>query len=52
MFSQVRKFLFKCKDCSLILLVEFEEDEDIETVIQDEMTLDCLCKGKCHGLLI
>jgi hypothetical protein len=51
MFSDPkRKFLFKCEDCGMILSVEFEEEEDLKKVQEDEMTLECPCEGHCKIL--
>lgn len=45
-----RKFLFKCEDCEMLLSVEFEEEEDLKKVQNDEMLLECPCEGVCKVL--
>lgn len=45
-----RKFLFKCDECSMILSVEFDDKEDLEKVMEDEMILECPCGGHCFIL--
>lgn len=45
-----RKFLFKCAECSIILSVEFESQEDIDLVLDDKMKIDCPCGEKCSFL--
>lgn len=45
-----KKYLFKCQDCSMILSVEFETEEDHQKVNNDEMILECLCEGYCKVL--
>lgn len=42
-----RKFLFKCNDCSMILSVDLDEEDDLEKVQEDKMTLECPCGGQC-----
>ena len=51
MFSEIlRKFLFKCQDCEMILSVDLEEDEDLEKVQENKMVLECPCGGECTVL--
>jgi len=50
MFSEKRKFLFKCDECSMILSVEFDEEEDLQKVQDDKMVLECPCGGHCNVL--
>jgi len=45
-----RKYLFKCDECAMILSVEFDEEEDLKKVQDDEMILECLCGGHCKVL--
>jgi hypothetical protein len=50
MFDKKQKFLFKCKDCNMILSVELEDEEDLISVQEDKMILECPCEGKCYVL--
>lgn len=51
MFSDAkRKFLFKCDECSTILSVEFEEEEDLENIQEDKIVLECPCGGHSRVL--
>jgi hypothetical protein len=51
MFNDLkRKFLFKCDECAMILSVEFEEEEDLKKIQDDEMVLECPCEGRCKVL--
>jgi len=45
-----RKYLFKCEDCSLILSVDLDEEEDFKKVNDDKMILHCPCEGECKIL--
>lgn len=47
----VNKFLFRCEECNLILSAEFEEEEDLKDVREDQIVLDCECGGKAHYLM-
>ena len=42
-----RKFLFKCQDCQMILSVDFEEEEDLQKINDNQMILECPCGGHC-----
>jgi len=46
----VRKFLFKCEDCGMILSVDFEDEEDLIKVQEDLLILECPCGGKSKVL--
>jgi len=48
--TKKRKYLFKCEDCSLILSVDFDEEEEFEKVNDDKMILQCPCEGECKIL--
>lgn len=43
-------FLFKCDDCEMIISVEYEEEEDLEKVRNNEIILSCPCGGECKIL--
>lgn len=45
-----RKFLFKCEDCSMILSVDFESEEDLKDIQDDKIELECPCGSKCKVL--
>lgn len=45
-----RKFLFRCDDCQIILAVEFDEEEDLKKIQDNEMVLECPCNGICKIL--
>ena len=49
-FDQTRKFLFKCKECEMILSVELSEPEDLEKVQEDELAIECPCGSNCYIL--
>lgn len=50
MFSDTRKFLFRCNECEMILSIEFDNEEDLEKVVEDEIILDCPCGSQCFVL--
>lgn len=51
MFSESKiKFLFKCKECNLIVSISLDDEVDIEKVREDETELECPCGGKCVAL--
>ncbi len=50
MFTQMRKFLFKCEECETILSVEFDDEDDIKKVQEDKVDLECPCGGYCKVL--
>ena len=39
------EFLFKCDDCEMIISIEYEEEEDLDKVRNDEIILSCPCCG-------
>jgi hypothetical protein len=41
--KELRKFLFRCEDCQMIVSVEFDEHIDIEKVQEDKIVLECPC---------
>ena len=43
-------FLFKCEDCSMIVSIELEYEEDLEKVREGDFVLDCQCGFKCYVL--
>ena len=43
-------FLFKCDECALIVSVEYEDEEDLESVRNNHIVLNCPCGGKCRIL--
>lgn len=45
--DKIQSFLFKCKDCGMILSIEFETKEDIKKVNEDKIDLECTCGGDC-----
>jgi len=51
MFSDTkRKFLFKCEECAMILSVEFEDPEDLQSIQDDKIELECPCGAHCKVL--
>lgn len=48
--APVRKFLFRCDTCSMILSVDFENEEDLQSIQEDKIELECPCSGKCKVL--
>lgn len=48
--EKLQKFLFKCKECSMIVCVELEDEEDLEKVVEDKLVLECPCGGKSYVL--
>lgn len=46
----VRKFLFKCVKCKLILSAEFERKEDLKKIQEKKLELQCPCGGICKVL--
>lgn len=51
LFNKVRKFLFRCNSCEMIISVEFEEQKDISKVLDAETGLECPCGGTSAVLL-
>jgi len=45
--NEKRKFLFRCEDCQMIISVDFDDPEEIEKIMEDELVLQCNCKGYC-----
>lgn len=45
-----QKFLFKCDDCSMIVSIELEEEDELEQVHDNKLILECPCGGKSHVL--
>jgi hypothetical protein len=43
MFDVKRKFLFRCESCEAMVLVEFDEPEDLEKIQEDRLILECPC---------
>lgn len=50
MLSTMRKFLFRCEECQMILSVDFEDEDDIKKVQEDKVALECHCGGYCKVL--
>lgn len=48
--SKARTFLFRCEECSTILSVDFETEEDIENTNDNKVEITCPCGGKCKVL--
>ena len=48
--SKIRKFLFKCDACQMILSIEFEDEEDLKDVQDNKIELECVCSGKAKVL--
>ena len=46
--DQTRKFTFRCEKCKEILTSSFDEDKDIEDIINGLLWLECPapCSGK------
>lgn len=49
-FKTKQEFLFKCNKCSLIVSVEYDEEEDLDRARNDEIVLICPCEGECKIL--
>jgi hypothetical protein len=47
LFDKKRKFLFKCEDCSMLLIIELEESQDLKDIQEDKMKLECPCGSVC-----
>ena len=45
-----RKFLFRCRECRMIVSIDLEHPEDLEKVVEGEMVLECPCGGARHIL--
>jgi hypothetical protein len=50
MINIIRKFLFKCEKCGLILSAEFENNDDIKKIQENKMDFECHCGGICKVL--
>ena len=50
MFDDKKKFLFRCKECQMIISVDLEEEEDLKDVHEDKLVLSCPCGGKSYVL--
>ena len=46
----MRKFLFKCADCAMIISLELIEEEDIASVQEGQYVLECPCGEKSYVL--
>jgi hypothetical protein len=46
----IRKFLFRCDICEIIISVDFDDEEDLENVQENKIELECPCGGKCKVL--
>ena len=44
-FDKSQKFLFRCEDCDTVLEAKFEEQKDIDGVNENEINIECPCKG-------
>ena len=44
--TKTQKFLFKCEECGMIVSVELEDEEDLESVHEDKFILECPCGGR------
>ena len=50
MTNQVKKFLFRCDACQMILSVDFSDEEDLQDVEDNKIELECPCGSKCKVL--
>jgi hypothetical protein len=46
-----RKFLFRCLDCQMIIAIDFEDEKEIEDILNGELKFECLCQGMNELLL-
>lgn len=46
-----RKFIFRCLDCQMIIAIDFDDEKEIEDVLNNELRFECLCKGMNELLL-
>ncbi len=46
----MRKFLFKCDKCEVILSIEFERITVIDQIQNDKLAIECPCGGTCLPL--
>jgi hypothetical protein len=51
MFSNKKKYLFKCEECGLIVSIDFESEKDLEQIKEGQMIVECPCSGDCKVLL-
>lgn len=49
-FESDRNFLFRCETCKMIVSVNFDDEEEIEKVNDDEVILECACGGESKVL--
>lgn len=40
-----RRFLFKCEECAMMVEIALTEKDEINQVLENEMELECPCKG-------
>jgi hypothetical protein len=45
--SNYPKFLFRCQECELIVAIDFDLEEDIIKVNNNDMIIDCPCGSFC-----
>ncbi len=48
--SNKQDFLFKCITCETILSVALSNEDDIEDVMNDKLSMDCPCGSFCKVL--
>ena len=50
MMYKKRAFLFKCEECQMIVSLEFDDQEDIDKIQNDQIVFECPC-GSCYKIL-
>ena len=48
--KNIKKFLFRCVNCELIMAVDIEKKEDLKKVEDNKMFLECPCGSTCKIL--
>lgn len=50
LFGVKNLYLFKCKECATLLYVEIEDEEDLNSLQENKLELECNCGGDCFLL--
>lgn len=45
-----RKFLFKCEECEMIIVISIDDPDDLQDIQDDKMFLECPCGAYCKVL--
>lgn len=48
--NKPRRFTFRCDACKEILCSEFDDEQDIQEIVEDKLWLECECGGKAKLL--